>query len=283
MPDLIGMYLDYARLEGLAPKTTVYRRGNALRRLERTLQIELIEAGALVLAEWRAGLTLGDQTVLNYVTDLRRFYAWAVEQGFRADNPAAGLPVPRPGRRLPRPISSDDLFHALQVAPDRVRPWLILAAWCGLRAQEIARLRRECVLDTMRPPSLLVTQDAAKGRKERLVPVAPWALAELRACGMPASGWMYTRADGVPGPNTPGQVSRVANKFLHAAGIDATLHQLRHWFGTESYRAKRDLRAVQEMMGHEDPAYTAGYAAYCQQEAAEIVAALPVPGLRAAA
>ena len=50
------------------------------------------------------------------------------------------------------------------------------------------------------------------------------------------------------------------------------------------YSLTLDLRLMQEQMGHADPATTAGYAAYCQPGALEMVEALPVPGrLRAIA
>jgi site-specific recombinase XerC len=76
-------------------------------------------------------------------------------------------------------------------------------------------------------------------------------------------------------------VSQLANQHLHACGSAATLHQLRHWFGTETYRARRDLRVVQELLGHASPMSTAGYAAYDQADQVAVVSALPVPrGLR---
>lgn len=56
----------------------------------------------------------------------------------------------------------------------------------------------------------------------------------------------------------------------------ATAHQLRHWFGTECYRACHDLRLVQEMMGHSSPTTTAIYTKLDMSEAAPVVTALTV-------
>ncbi len=50
--------------------------------------------------------------------------------------------------------------------------------------------------------------------------------------------------------------------------------RLRHRFATQLYRVSRDLRMVGECLGHADPRTTAGYAAYAQEKAAEMVAAL---------
>jgi integrase len=184
--------------------------------------------------------------------------------------------VPRIGRRLPRPVSEPDLMRALAMATPRIRPWLVLAGWCGLRAKEIAYLRRECVLETAGPPVLLVARDATKGRSERVVPLSAFAVAELVPV-LPAAGWVFRRMDGRPGPNTPGLISHLANAHLHECGVAASLHALRHRFASETYKASRDLRAVQSLMGHARPETTALYAAYDQPSARAAVDALPVP------
>src|SRR5260370_914737 len=80
-----------------------------------------------------------------------------------------------------------DLFDALDGAPPRIRRWLVLAGWAGLRAVEIALLRRECVLDAAVQPVLLIAADATKGPNERLVPMSAFVLGELCDYGLPAS------------------------------------------------------------------------------------------------
>ena len=95
-------HLDYLRQCGRSQRT-IYQRNRSLILLARVLPVPLIEATAQMLAEWRAGLTCGEEAVKHYVGDARQFYAWAIDQGLREDNPAAKLPVPRIGRRLPVP------------------------------------------------------------------------------------------------------------------------------------------------------------------------------------
>jgi integrase len=278
MPDVVvAAHLRYLELCGRAPGS-VYCRSRALARMTAALPVPLIDATAEDLAAWRERLTVGPGAVVGYVSHARDFYAWAVMAGLREDNPAGGLPVPRLGRRLPRPIAEADLFTALAGAPARIRPWLVLAGWCGLRAKEIARLRRENVLDTARPPLLIIVEDATKGHSERVVPLCAFALEQLRAAGLPSSGWVFRRRDGRPGPNQPWMVSQLSNEYLHSCGISETLHQLRHRFATQAYRARRDLRMVQELLGHASPSTTAGYAAFDQADAAAVVDELPAPG-----
>jgi len=274
---VIAAHLRYLELCGYAPGS-VYCRRRALVRMTALLRVPLIDATAEDLAAWREGLTVDRGTVVAYVSQAREFYAWAMLTGLREDNPASGLPVPRLSRRLPRPIADADLFTALAGAPDRIRPWLVLAGWCGLRAKEIALLRRECVLDSLQPPLLIIAEDSTKGHTERAVPLCAFALGELLAAGLPVSGWVFRRRDGGPGPNQPWIVSQLCNEYLHSCGIRETLHQLRHRFATQTYRVRRDLRMVQELLGHASPSTTAGYAAFDQADAAAVVDELPAPG-----
>jgi integrase/recombinase XerC len=273
---LVLRHLEYLRQRGLAD-TTIYQRRRALLRLAEHLQRPPSEATPGELASWRASLTIGDDAIVAYVSHVREFYGWACAIGILEHNPALGLPVPKLARRIPRPIGDPDLLYALQTAPPRIRPWLVLAGWAGLRAKEIAYLLRVSVLDRATPPVLLIAENATKGRTERVVPMSDFVAAEL-APVLPASGWVFRRLDGRPGPNQPWLVSHLSNRHLHACGIQETLHQLRHRFGTGTYQATHDLRVVQELMGHASPTTTAGYAAFSNPDAIAAVQALPAPG-----
>jgi integrase/recombinase XerC len=277
MPLVVARHLEHLRLRGLKPDT-IYNRGRALARLAAYLDGPVCEATQQQLVQWRASLTVGDDAIVAYVSHVRGFFAWAAEAGVIEQNPAAGLPMPKLGRRLPRPIGEQDLMHAVQAAAGlRIRPWLVLAGWAGLRAKEIALLRRGAVLDRAWPPVLIIAKDATKGRSERVVPMSEFVLAELRPV-LPPSGWVFRRLDGQPGPNRPHLISQLSNRHLHSCGVQETLHQLRHRFGSGTYRANRDLRVVQELLGHESPMTTAGYAAFDNPDAVAAVEALPAPG-----
>jgi integrase/recombinase XerC len=267
-------YLEWMELKGFSGDTIAGRR-RFFARLERELDIPLEAATAAILTEWRAGLTVSDRAVIRYVSHLRVFYGWAVGYDLRADNPASRIPVPRSGRLLPRPVSHGQLTAAVTAAEYPVRLWLILAAWAGLRAKEIALLRRENILDTAPEPVLLVAADATKGHSERVVPLKAFVVAELAAAPLPPWGFAFPRADGRPGPNRPSRISQRCGDFLRREGLAVSLHQFRHWFGTEAWRASRDLRLVQELLGHQSPVTTAGYTLYSSAAAAAAVAALP--------
>jgi integrase len=277
-------HLDWMRMRGQSALYVRDRR-NLLRRAAAALPVPLLDATPGHLLGWRQGLICWPSrqpvqpgVVASYVSHLSVFYDWAISDGCREDpNPAAGLPVPRQPRMLPRPIGEAALMDALAAAPPRIRLWLVLAAWAGLRAREIALLRRESILDTASPPVLIVTASATKGNRERVVPLSAFVLAEIARAGLPRSGWCFLRRDGQPGPNTPAMVSALASEHLHDCGISATLHQLRHRCLSQAYRVSKDLRMVQEIAGHASPAQTAGYTRFDDAGAAAAMAALPVP------
>ncbi len=249
MPDLaevLAAHLAHLRLFGRSERT-VYDRERAVIRLAAWLRpVPVLAATAADLGAWRASLTVGDQAVVVYCAHVAGFYDFAVTRGIIDSNPAAGLPVPSPPRGVPRPVSEEDLAAALACASGRVRPWLVLAGWAGMRAKEIALLKRDCVLDTAASPAILIARNATKGRRERLIPMSQFVLDELRLAGLPSHGYVFPRHDGRPGPNTPWLISQLAGRALHESGSSATLHSLRHRFarsrnlpGTRARRQRR--------------------------------------------
>jgi site-specific recombinase XerD len=69
---------------------------------------------------------------------------------------------------------------------------------------------------------------------------------------------------------------------MASIGVAATAHQLRHWFATQAYRGSRDLRVVQELLGHASPTTTAIYTAFSRTESVRAVSALELPLARGA-
>lgn len=72
----------------------------------------------------------------------------------------------------------------------------------------------------------------------------------------------------------PKSVSRAGNRHLAPHGIEATMHQLRHRYGTVAYQLSQDLRMVQDQMRHASPQTTAAYTRTSAKAAARMVAAM---------
>ena len=85
---------------------------------------------------------------------------------------------------------------------------------------------------------------------------------------------MFSRARG--GRHTPVTVSVAIRSYFDELGIEASAHQLRHWFGTGIYAVTHDIRLTQELLGHQSPDTTAIYVAWAAVDAAPAVAALKI-------
>lgn len=225
------------------------------------------DIGWLLAEDQRRGLS--DATRHIYAGHLRAFYNWAMTAGLARRNPVLSAPVPRRPRYLPRPIDDDSLFVAIETAQPRVRAILTLAAFAGLRACEIARLRREDILDRAPEPRLLIH---GKGDRPRAVSLSAVLMAELTRYGLPRRGPVIRRWDGLGGPVSPSLISSAANRHLHDLGIPDTLHSLRHWSATTLYRDTKDIRLVQEVLGHSSPSVTAIYAGWASKDAPSAMA-----------
>lgn len=266
----IDRYLRWCTLRDLS-RSTIYNRRCGYRRLARALGHDPLTATEDEITIWREGLGLSAGAAGVEIGLARAFFRWAFDEGLIEADPTRRLLRPRTPHYLPRPIGEDPLAYALSTARPRIRPWIALAGWAGLRACEIASLQRCDVLDYADPPLLIVR---GKGGRQRVVPLGPALLVELHQAGLPSRGPVFPRADGLPGPNNAHRISGAVNRHLHAHGITESLHQLRHRYGTQMYASSADLRMVQSVMGHASPRTTSGYVAYSDRAAVAAAAAL---------
>jgi integrase/recombinase XerC len=217
------------------------------------------------------GEPISARTRYTWISCLDCFYRWACRNGHAEWNPAAAIERPKLRKTLPRPISDDDLTFALANTDGQMRVWMILAHLAGLRCAEIATLDRDDILH-----DLGMIRVVGKGQKERLIPMHPTVAAELRAYPMPkVNGHIFRRPNGHTWKAA--EVSRETALHLRYIGVNATLHQFRHWFGTRALRACGNIRTVQELMGHASPTTTAIYTAFCNEDGRAAVLALTPP------
>jgi integrase/recombinase XerC len=147
---------------------------------------------------------------------------------------------------------------------------LLLAAFCGARVGEVARLQRHDIRDDADPPIVVFH---GKGQRMRAVRMPSGLGQQLRAAGLPVRGnVVLSPTTGLP--YSPNRLGQVVNGFMHDHGVASSIHSARHWYGTNIYRITRDIRLVQEMMGHSSPATTAIYAAFDPQQAEDMAAGL---------
>jgi integrase/recombinase XerD len=266
---LIEHLLEMLAAEGGVARNTLMAYGSDLRAASGWLKGGLASATAEdITALGEAWMPLARATVARKASVLRRFYAFLVDEGERADDPSDALPRPAVARPLPRTLDHADidrLFAELErrrgTSPEPATLRLIalveLLYGSGLRATELVSLPRHALRAGQ--PFLILR---GKGGRERLVPISDRARAAVAA-------WSAL----VPGdspflfPSGRGHISRVRLfQLVKALAADAGIppervspHVLRHAFATHLLEGGADLRALQTMLGHADIATTQIY------------------------
>lgn len=256
---LIRLHCNYLARTGATDRTVHHRREN-LRRLAESLPGLLTVTGDQ-LDDHQAALSghVSLSSLATYKSHWRGFYSWAIDCGYIDVDPTARLPRTRVPKRPPRPIPPDDFEEALACAPEPIYCWLVLGAYMGLRAGEVARIRREDVTTgELRGKPRLFLAGLGKGAKPYRMPVPvevePVLRPYLDAC---RSGPLWTTRDGDPirAEHVTGRVSRYFEKL----GMKWTMHNTRHTFGTEVQKKTRDVLQTRNLMRHENVQTTQQY------------------------
>lgn len=223
-------------------------------------EVELKDLENFVQCISELGMTVASQS--RIISGLKSFYKYCIMEQIATADPTALLEAPKQKRSLPDTLSFDEIENIIaqidHSKPEGGRNKAILETLysCGLRVSELINLRISCLyLDTG------FVRVIGKGDKERLVPIGSDAIKYIN---------IYKKDIRVHIPVKPGQedylflnrrgskLSRVMifimlKELVKKAGIEKTIspHTFRHSFATHLVEGGADLRAVQEMLGHE--------------------------------
>lgn len=268
----IALFLDMLASEQGAARNTLLAYGRDLTLASNALDGQLATASPDDIARLAAGWSgLARASVARKASTLRRFFAFMVAEGQRADDPGRHLPRPGAARPLPRVLATAevvaicDLARAQAQARPSARTQRDLALvellfGSGLRASELVGLERGAI-DPARPYAIV----RGKGGRERMVPISAPALAAVaahRAYVPAASRWLFPGGRGGGHHLTRERLFQLVRELALAAGIAperVSPHVLRHSFATALLEGGADLRALQTMLGHASIATTQIY------------------------
>lgn len=252
--EVIEAFNQYQLSQRLAA-TTIRNRESLLRGTQRSIGGSLLEATPHQLRTHLGRKGVSPGTARTERGALRAFYEFALEEGYRTDNPGMRLPVVKVPRGEPRPFTREQIEALLTSgAYHRTRMMILLGYYQGFRVSQIARVRGDDI-DWMTH----TIRTVSKGGKERRLPLSP-IIAQV-ARQMPA-GWWFPARSGSDAPIGGASVTDLITKAKKRAGItDAKLtpHSLRHSFGTDLVEGGVDIRVVQELLLHEDLSTTQIY------------------------
>ncbi len=211
---------------------------------------------------WVNELGLSARSQARIISGIKSFYKFLLLEDVIETDPTTLLETPRIGRKLPEVLNHEEVELILaqidlsSPAGRRNKAMLEVLYGCGLRVSELTELRLSHIYFDQE--FIRVT---GKGHKERLVPIGRIALKEIRNYLPDRHSLPRIERDheDILFLNRRGRkLSRVMvftmiKDLVAAAGIKKNIspHTFRHSFATELIDRGADLRAVQEMLGHE--------------------------------
>jgi integrase/recombinase XerC len=208
-----------------------------------------------VASQHRKGLS--GRSMQRQLSAIRTLFNYLCRYHLAEDNPAQGVPAPNAQRRLPDTLSVDQLNRLLAVPGKdalavRDRAIMELLYGCGLRLSELTGLNLKDIDWQERTLTVL-----GKGQKQRRVPFGGKAKAALK-------DWLKERAIMIKSDEQALFISRFSRrisnssiqqrikKWVQQSGINHKVypHMLRHSFASHLLESSKDLRAVQELLGH---------------------------------
>jgi integrase/recombinase XerC len=226
---------------------------------------------------------LGKASVARALSSLRSFFKWMGREGMIEANPALLVAAPKLPKKLPRVPTMEEMNSVLDAKmpeeaafAERDRLILELLYGCGIRNSELTGINMDDI--RLRQGLILVR---GKGKKERIVPFgdsAQIALREYRPRRAEVLEQHRRTDEGALLINLRGSrlttrsVGRIVKTVAVAGGLPREVHPhtLRHAFGTHMLEEGADLRAIQELLGHERLSTTQRYTQLTTKQVLEV-------------
>jgi integrase/recombinase XerC len=214
---------------------------------------------------------LSKPSVARALAAVRSLYRWLAQEGVVEQNPAGLVSTPKLPKKLPRVPTIEEMNSIFSGEtgdassfPERDHLMLELLYGCGIRNSELIGINLEDI--SLANEAILIR---GKGKKERKVPFGASARRALEYY-LPARQKLVAEKRRVTpallinrrgGRLTTRSVGRIVKRMAVAKGLspDVHPHTLRHAFGTHMLEEGADLRAIQELLGHERLSTTQRY------------------------
>jgi integrase/recombinase XerC len=231
------------------------------------------------------GRGLSKASAARALAAIRSWFKWLARRGYVEQNPASLVATPKLPKHLPRVPTIEQMNRVVDAAQDETTGWpardrviFELLYGCGIRNAELVGLDLRDI--HWANEAILVR---GKGRKERHVPLGdaaalalrgylPERVARLAAAGKSADALLVNARLRGTGRLTTRSVGRIVKRIAMAHGLAAEVHPhtLRHAFGTHMLEEGADLRAIQELLGHERLSTTQRYTQLTVGQVAEV-------------
>lgn len=264
---IIIKYRQYLKLEKSLSENTVMAYASDLDKLIQYLKeenINIMDVSLDDLENFAAGLRdigIHPRSQARILSGIRSFFHFLLIEDYIQQDPSELLESPQIGKHLPDILSVDEIDNLIN-AIDRStkegqRNCAILETLysCGLRVSELCNLK---ISDLYLDEGFIKVE--GKGSKQRLVPISPKAIKEIK-------NYFLTRSDGLIKPEFEDyvfisrfgknisriMVFHIIKELADKIGLKKSIspHTFRHSFATHLLEGGANLRAIQSILGHE--------------------------------
>jgi len=258
----------YLRLEKSLSENSIVAYCDDVKKLEKFFVVNVIEKSPLNVTYhdlkdflvWFTAENNNARSQSRTISGIKAFFRFLLMEGEVEENPASLIESPRIGLKLPEVLSISEIDRMISEIdlskPEGHRNKAIIETLygCGLRVSELVNLR----LTDIHYGEGFVTV-TGKGNKQRLVPVSDKALKEIEIYKTDRNKLKMIYDQNIIFLNRRGKrltramIFTIIRELAAKAGIRKKVspHTFRHSFATHLIEGGADLRAVQEMLGHE--------------------------------
>ena len=282
-------YQNYLRLERGLSENSIINYSLDIQKLMRWLETNEMEISPIAISEetlqqfiYDVAKKVNPRSQSRLISGLKGFFNYLIFEDYRKTNPLELIEAPKLGRKLPDTLAVeeiDSLICAIDLSSkqgERNRAILETLYGCGLRVSELTNLK---ISDLFFEEGFIKV--TGKGDKQRLVPIGPTTekyiniyRREIRVhqeIHPLAKDTVFLNQHGKP--LTRAMIFTIVKRLAEKAGIRKTIspHTFRHSFATHLLENGADLRAIQQMLGHESITTTEIYTHIDRKHLTEVI------------
>ncbi|MAB56220.1 MAG: tyrosine recombinase XerD [Aequorivita sp.] len=282
-------YQNYLRLERGLSENSILNYSLDIQKLAQWLHTNKIEVSPVDISEeilqqfiYEVAKKVNPRTQSRLISGLKGFFNYLIFEDYRKTNPLELIEAPKLGRKLPDTLAVEEIdaiISAIDLSSkqgERNRAIIETLYGCGLRVSELTSLK---ISDLYFEEGFIKV--TGKGDKQRLVPIGPTTekyiniyKKEVRIhqnIHPAAMDTVFLNQHGRP--LTRAMIFTIVKRLAEKAGIHKTIspHTFRHSFATHLLENGADLRAIQQMLGHESITTTEIYTHIDRRHLTEII------------
>jgi len=267
--EAIENYANYLRFEKNASENTIEAYVSDLQKLQDFAEQNLINITPITISYEHlqeflyqiSKINYSERTQARWISSIKGFFSFLLEDELREDNPSALLETPKLGLYLPDTLSLEEIEKLISATEEntdlakRNRCMIEVLYGCGLRVSELTELQ---ISNINFKENYLKIQ--GKGDKVRFVPLADYTADFIKNYinNIRSKQKINPKHSDILFLNSRGaQISRqmvflIIKEIVRKAGIQKNIspHTFRHSFATHLLQNGADLRFIQEMLGH---------------------------------